>query len=683
VGNGRIYPRHLYGLLCAILFVTAATVSGASARWTQINNGFPVVGAGAYALSFDPTNPATLFSWSDKGPTFKSFDGGANWIASNGVSEVHSLVVDPTDSSNVYAVARNRVVRSTDGGTTWIGANEGLPTTFINLVAIDPFNASTLYATAASSALFRSTDGAKTWTPLNTGLPSRSLASLTFDPVFPSIIYAVGGSGSIHKSTDGGESWIALKPPVNVAFGDAVLSLAIDPTNPSLMYAGSFAAATGVFGPAVVGRGSIARSTNGGQRWDRIGAGIPSEAFVRSLSMDPTAPSTLYGSYAEGSQWGIIKSTDRGETWRVINNGLPSGRFNGSNVLIEPQSPATIYAGYLNFTTGVGGVVESVDGGETWAETNTGRGMIDITALTVDPVDTANLYAAAGTEGLFKSVDNGANWNKLADPWPGQFIRSLVVDFGRQSTLYAVADRTDGCINFDDHLFKSTDGGATWDVAGPRRTGCEFYPSSYLVMNPVDASTLYFAGGGSFDEAVAARTNNGGTSWTFFNVPMGQRVNALVIDRTNAATMYQGSSAGVFKSVDGGAIWTDLGLGLGVSTLALDPANTNVLYAGTQNGGLFKSTDAGATWGAINNGLSDLIESRSPITALVFDPADSNILYAGTAGYGVFKSIDGGANWKQFNDGLSTFDVSVLTVSAGKPATIYAGTRNGVFAFHE
>ena len=67
------------------------------------------------------------------------------------------------------------------------------------------------------------------------------------------------------------------------------------------------------------------------------------------------------------------------------------------------------------------------------------------------------------------------------------------------------------------------------------------------------------------------------------------------------------------------------------------------------------------------------------MTAIVFDPANSNILYAGTAGGGVFKSSDGGANWSQFNGGLGNLDVRVLAVAPGSRHTLYAGTSGGVF----
>ena len=68
------------------------------------------------------------------------------------------------------------------------------------------------------------------------------------------------------------------------------------------------------------------------------------------------------------------------------------------------------------------------------------------------------------------------------------------------------------------------------------------------------------------------------------------------------------------------------------------------------------------------------------MTSLVIDPADSNILYAGTAGGGVFKSSDGGANWSQFHDGLGNLNVRVLAVAPGSRQTLlYAGTAGGVF----
>jgi photosystem II stability/assembly factor-like uncharacterized protein len=97
-------------------------------------------------------------------------------------------------------------------------------------------------------------------------------------------------------------------------------------------------------------------------------------------------------------------------------------------------------------------------------------------------------------------------------------------------------------------------------------------------------------------------------------------------------------------------------------------------------GGLFKTTDGGATWARINEGLASLIATRSPVTALVIDPANPQVLYAGTSGYGVFQSTDGGAHWSQFNDGLTNLDVRLLALTSGPAETLLAGTGNGIFA---
>jgi len=120
---------------------------------------------------------------------------------------------------------------------------------------------------------------------------------------------------------------------------------------------------------------------------------------------------------------------------------------------------------------------------------------------------------------------------------------------------------------------------------------------------------------------------------------------------------------------------------------SIDPANPNVIYAGVEGDNseprgfqeLFKSTDGGATWWAITNGLDTLLDSRCRMTTLVIEPSNSDVLYAGTSGTGVFKSSDGGANWTSLNDGLGNLDVRVLSMSKRDASSVLAGTSEGVF----
>ena len=92
------------------------------------------------------------------------------------------------------------------------------------------------------------------------------------------------------------------------------------------------------------------------------------------------------------------------------------------------------------------------------------------------------------------------------------------------------------------------------------------------------------------------------------------------------------------------------------------------------------STDAGATWSNINAGLETLINAGAPITALAVDPANPEVVYAGTSGNGIFRSRDGGANWTPFNEGLTNLDVRVLVIRPGRRGGLYASTSGGLFA---
>ena len=115
------------------------------------------------------------------------------------------------------------------------------------------------------------------------------------------------------------------------------------------------------------------------------------------------------------------------------------------------------------------------------------------------------------------------------------------------------------------------------------------------------------------------------------------RLNALVIDPGNRATLYAGTPEGVFQSADGGASWSNIGLSMGVTSLALDPGDPNTIYAAAGGAsyfgagflGLFKSTDGGASWAPINNGLASVLDSRSTVTAIAFAPGNPSTVYAG------------------------------------------------------
>jgi photosystem II stability/assembly factor-like uncharacterized protein len=444
---------------------------------------------------------------------------------------------------------------------------------------------------------------------------------------------------------------------------------------------------------------------------------------LRPLVIDPTNSSTIYAVTLSGWERArLVKSTDGGETWNAIEAGLPSsnGQRFFQSLALDPTAPSTIYAGYFDSSGYKGAVYKSTNGGASWDAADAGLLASMFVCWRLIPLIRLPSIPQLGNA-AFKSVDSGASWTKLFTfqianatfPSLGfgaddAIVRSLLIDLIDPNVLYVETARTDGCASGDKLVFKSTDGGASWSPDISPDLGCgsgdiELDPAlaGYrlsMVLDPTDRNTLYVGG---HENPRVLKSHDGGAHWSSVwgrtNGGLESSVFALVIDPTKPTTLYAGTgdpnlfplprSGGVFKSTDGGASWNSAGLrDAAVTVLAIDSANSSTLYAGTESTytpqgfrGMFKSTDSGASWVPINNGLAGLFDTRSSITALVIDPHNS-ILYAGTSGGGVFRSIDSGANWSPFNDGLTNLDVRVLAVAPDNPNTYYAGTAGGVFA---
>lgn len=688
-------------IACASFMDTAR-----ASTWSSINAGLPAAAVSVVAITLSPAQPSTLYAQS-VGPDgvrslFKSTDGGASWSAISSVVGAGALAVDPQDPATIYAVAGSGILKSADGGGTWAATGPGLPAAYINVLVVD--SASNLYV-AGGGHIVKSADGGRTWVALDIGLSNPFLSSLVVDPADPSRLYALtpvpqnGGSQvALLRSTDGGQTWNLV--PNALLASSSVTSLVISATAPSFLFA---IAPSGPNGTAIL------KSADGGDSWSRLNPGLPTGAGVSALIIDPTNSSKIYlaVNFFFADAGGILQSADGGATWAAIKPDLPANTPL-DYLAIDPSSPSTFYALADN------GLLKSTDGGLNWSGVTAGLKTIAVAALAVSPVDASTLYTSAGND-VFKSLDGGASWNDLFSfqlfDSPGSFFpngspaypRSLLIDFSNPDTLYLSTLRGDGdCYFADNLLFKSIDGGISWDNSiSPESSGCLlggfFGPSGGLkAMDPTDPRTLYVAeaddGDGSW---LLLRTRDGGSTWNSLpgfadNFQTG--VWALAIDPTLPTTLYAGlddiSAGGVAKSTDGGMTWNGIGLsGAAVNLLVIAPGHSDVLYAATEGNygyprgfrGLYKSTDSGVTWSAVNSGLDDVLAKGSSVTAMAIDPSDSNRLYIGVSGGGVFKSIDGGGSWISFNDGLTNLDVRSLASAPGPRHILFAGTSGGVF----
>jgi photosystem II stability/assembly factor-like uncharacterized protein len=220
--------------------------------------------------------------------------------------------------------------------------------------------------------------------------------------------------------------------------------------------------------------------------------------------------------------------------------GPPGGDVRA--IVFDPSSSATLYAG-----TGGGGVFKSKNGGTSWA--STGLRDAEIWALAIDP-NIPHVIYAGGTDGVFKSSDGGASWtSKNAGLGPdlsgiglGTGVSALVVD-PSNSAVYA-GTYIPGSDISSGFIYKSTDGGDNW-VQTPFHSPCAGDVTA-LAMHPQNSNRVYAL----FDGNFLCRTVDGGNSWSelpWIGTIIGMAT-SIALDRSSEATVYVGSSHGIFKS---------------------------------------------------------------------------------------------------------------------------------------
>lgn len=312
------------------------------------------------AFVIDPQNTSVLFAGTSHG-IFKSVDGGEHWSA-DGLKDIslYSLATDPTRPKTVYAGAGDGTIfRSIDGGENWIAIRniDGPFWSHVRVMAIDPKNPKTIYA-GTNDGMLRSTDGGESWYSINNGIKADdNIQALAIDPKHPEVIYAgTQYDRGLFKSINGGDSWQAI----NNGLSDLTIqNLAIDPAKTNKIF-------------AVTKQGYLFKSNNGGKEWSEV-----------------------------GRKWPVKYPEARSEP--TMTHGVNAIAYN-------PQKPGTIYMG-----TDVEGVYKSTNGGKSW------RPMSDmwqmpqqIEYLIIDPVNPEIIYAASEWGYLFKSTDGGENWRMLA-----------------------------------------------------------------------------------------------------------------------------------------------------------------------------------------------------------------------------------------------------------------------------
>lgn len=582
---------------------------------------------------------------------------------------------------------------------------------------------------AGVQAAGTSPGGVLGWNWLGPGNIGGRTRALVIDPNDADIMYAAGVAGGIWKSTDGGASW---NPADDFMLNLAVVSLAMDPTDSSVLYAGT---GEGWFYANVFVEGlGIFKSTDAGATWSQLPgtvSGVPAGAFsfVNDLVISPLQPNVIYA----GTRTGVWRSTDSGTSWSaVLKNpsylaGSPA--TNGSLIGCTDLAvrgdvfPEVVFAAFGS--SEADGLFRSLDGGNTWqaylVPPNQGR-----MSIALAPSDNDVMYLLMADNGsggalgqlvsVFRSDDGGDSFTAQVDlgskfgPWllSNAILATGCVEGGTYSqgwydNILAV-DPVDPDIVWVGgvDMFRSDDGGVNWGLAAywfyyqeDPPPPFQLHPDHHrIVFHPdydgAGNQTMYFGNdGGLF------KTENARAATTQDECPLQGPVDPpqLVFERLNngygVTQFYHGDSGSkgqlyVAGAQDNGTNraqsafapdeW-DLIFGGDGGYVAIDPKDNDVMYIEYHEfPTIMKSTDGGDTFVEAVSGITDT--DGIFITPFAMDPGDPDVLWTG--GRRPWRTTDGAATWELAGPNLSAPNsISAIAVSPSDGNVVYLGFTNG------
>ena len=325
-----------------------------------------------------------------------------------------------------------------------------------------------------------------------------------------------------------------------------------------------------------------------------------------------------------------------------------------------------------------------------------------INDMEVHPTDSRTIYAGAAGGGVWRSKDGGATFSPIFDKHT-QSIGTVTLDPNAPDSRIWVGTGetwTRNSVSYGDGIYLSTDGGNNWKNKGLEETE----RISAIEVHPSNSDVVYVAALGKLwsnsDQRGIFKTTDGGETWDrIFYINERTGAGDLVVDPTNPDIMYAsmwehrrtpwdftsgGPSSGLYKTTDGGKNWnkihTNFPAGdLGRIAVAVAPSDASILYAVLETeqkdkNGLWKSTNAGASWEHLNNDFG-LTVRPFYFSRIVIDPRNPDVIVKG--GLSGSISRDGGKTFKDMGNMHS--DIHDIAFSIKDSDIMYVGTDGGVY----
>lgn len=400
--------RRLY--LCIFLLVALAGKTRAQ-TWERLGP------EGGLVISLGANSSGTLYLGTADGHVFVKESGAAKWELRGRVglrtdAVITRLLSVPGDTINIYAAV-------------WYQQPQ------------------------AGGGIFRSADGARTWKLI--GLQGEAVRALEAAPSQPDEFIA-GTRTGIFRSQDSGKNWERISPA-----GDEEIrnldSVAIDPKDPSIIYAGTYHLPW--------------KTVDGGKSWKPVVAGLIDDSDIMSLRVDATDPARLYLSACSG----IYRSENRGEAWTKLQ-GIPYAARRTQAIVQDPQSAKALYAATTE------GLWATKDGGESWKLVSPQDWVVNaVVVLPNTPGNHSLLVIGTEAQGILVSMDEAASFTPANEGFTHSVVKQLVGAWKNFSHLAMVLERN------GQEILESQDAGVTWTplhilIAGNgKNKDKELYPS--------------------------------------------------------------------------------------------------------------------------------------------------------------------------------------------------------------
>jgi len=611
--------------------------------WNPIFDGQPTGSIGALALA--PSNPQIIYVGSGEGlrrpdlsvgdGIYKSSDGGQSWqhLGLRDAQQIGAIIVDPHDPNRLFVAALGHpygpnpergVFRSLDGGASWQKVLYKDDNTGAIDLAFDPSSPQIVYADMWSSrrppwttgggyngpgsGLYKSTDGGANWKQLTGGLPTEKdklgRIGIGIAPSDANRIYAWVDApklGGIYRSDDAGENWQRVNEEQRIGGrGDDFACVRVDPKNKDIVYAANT---------------STYRSADAGKNFIAI-KGAPGGDDYHTIWINPENPDII----ALASDQGLTLSVNGGQTWSSWYN-QPTAQF--YHVITDNQFPYWVYGGQQE--SGSAGTASRSDFGEITFREWYPVGTEEYGYVAPDPLDPNFIYGGKAT-----CYDRTTGQTRDISP---VVLRTGQYRFNRTAPLIFSAADPHALYLGSNVLFKTTNGGQSWDIISPDLTredpgvppnlgvfvGSDPAKGKHrgviysIAPSPKDANLIWIG----TDDGLIQVTHDGGKNWQNATPPEltpWSKLAQMDASRSDTATVYAAVNRFrlddlhpyIYRTHDDGKTWQKVVTGLPenepVNTVREDPERKGLLFAGTERSVYF-SFDDGDHWQSLQLNL--------------------------------------------------------------------------------